>query len=268
MTNLSHRQLIRNAIGWLLKWRHPFWWLPDVPSSQEEAYRRVWQHLRQVPSVADGRHEIEEWRSERGDLIMCCVRIPSEALSSSLDRVREVLRQFPYVRIHPTSFLHIPVQELGFLTDEPRRRGDITREWLDEFIGQSETPIGEYPPFTVALGGVNSFVDAAFLDVHDDGWLSRIQGRLIDFVPIPPSTRYAYLPVATIAHYTQSAPIGHLAAALTPWRDQIFGTFPVASIDIVKVRTGVPYPDLENIHQFELGRQQRLIEMMQGTGAS
>jgi 2'-5' RNA ligase len=264
LNNLSHRELSRKAIGWLLKWRHPFWWLPDVPSEQDEAYRRIWQHLRQVSSVADGRHDTEEWRGKQGDFVMCCVRIPSDALSSSLDQVRETLRTFPYVRIHPKSFLHITVQELGFLTDEPRRRGGITREWLDEFIGQAENPIGEYAPFTISLGGINSFVDAVFLDVHDGGWLSRIHGRLIDFVSVPPSNRYAYLPIATIGHYTESAPIGNLVAALTPWRDQIFGRFRAESIDIVKLRTGVPYPDMELIHRFELGRQQRLLEIVQG----
>ena len=268
MINLTQRPLSRKAIGWLLKWRHPFWWLPDVPSEQEEAYRRIWQHLRQVSSVTDGRHDTEDWRGKDGDFVMCCVRIPPEALFSSLDQVRETLQPFPFVRLHPPEFLHITVQELGFLTDEPRRRGDITQEWLDEFIGQSANPVGEFSPFAVALGGINSFVDAAFLDVHDDGWLSRIHGRLIDFVSIPPSTRYSYLPVATIAHYTRSAPVGNLVAALTPWRDQIFARFRVETVDIVKLRTGVPYPELEVIHQFELGHQQRLIGKIQGGATS
>lgn len=267
MNNLSYRQLLRKTVGWLLKWRHPFWWLPDVPSEQDEAYRRIWQHLRQVPQVADGRHDTEEWRSENGAFVMCCVRVPPESLFSSLDQLREVLRPFPYVRLHPTRFLHITVQELGFLTHLPKHRGDITQEWLDEFISQAEIPIGEYSPFTITLGGVNSFVDAAFLDVHDDGWLSRIQGRLIDFVPIPPNNRYAYLPVATIAHYTHSAPLGNLVATLAPWRDQALGKFRVSCIDVVKLQMGVPYPDLEVVHQFELGRQHRLIGKIQGSTA-
>jgi hypothetical protein len=53
-------------------------------------------------------------------------------------------------------------------------------------------------------------------------------------------------------------------AALTPWRDQVFGQFRVDSIDVVKVPTGVAYPELEIIHRIQLGRPQPLIDMMHG----
>lgn len=255
---------MHKAFGWLLKWRHPFWWLPDVPSEQDEAYRRVWQHLRQVSEVTDGRHDSEEWRGREGDFVMCCLRVLEDATTPALDQLRDVLRDFPYARVHPPGFLHITIQELGFLTETPRHRSDIDQAWLEEFIAQSEMPISEFPPFNVVLSGANSFVDAAFIDVHDHGWLSRMQGRLLDFVKVPPSTHYAYLPVVTIAHYTETAPIGSLVAELTPWRDQFFGEFRVDSIDVVKLQSGVAYPELEVIHQFQLGRAQPLIDMIQG----
>lgn len=184
-------------------------------------------------------------------------------MSASLDDMRSELCRFPYVRLHPPGFLHIPVQELGFLTSSPRHRSDITRDWLDEFIAQSEMPVSEFSPFNIKLGGVNSFVDATFLDVHDNGWLSRIQARLLDFVKIPPSTRFAYLPTLAIAHYTRSAPIGPLISTLTPWRDQIFGEFRVESIDVVKIATGKAYPDLEVLHRIKLGRPQPLFDVIQ-----
>lgn len=256
-------QLARNTIGWLLRWRHPLWWLPDIPSEQDEAYRRIWQHLRQVSSVVDGRHDTAGWRSRNGDFVLCCVRIPAGELHPSLDEAREALSQFPFVRLHPDHFLHIPVQELGFLTTNPGRRDEFGQEWLDEFVVQAENPISEFGQFDVTLGGLNSFVDALFLDVHDNGWLHRIQARLIDFVAIPPNTQYSYLPEATIAHYTESAPMENLVATLTPWRDQMFGTFHVESIDVVKLQTGEPYPELELVHRFELGQQHSLLTTVQ-----
>ncbi len=268
MINLSYKQLVRKSIGWVLKWRHPFWWLPDVPTEQDEAFRRIWQHLRQVNEVVDGRHDSPEWSARGGEFVFCCVRVPQSALSENLAALREVLDDFPFVRLHPDRFLHIAVQELGFLTGTPTHRTDITQVWLDEFISQSRHAISEFAPFDVTLGGVNSFVDAAFLDVHDNGWLSRIQGRFTDFVKVPPSYRYAYLPVVTIAHYTGSAPIGNLVASLTPFRDQQFGAFRVDAIDIVKISTGEPYPDLEVIHSFELGQEPGLIEVIQGSTRS
>lgn len=239
-----------------------------MPSEQDEAFRRIWQHLRQIEQVADGRHDTEEWRSHGGYFVMCCVRIPPESLSPAIDDLRESLRAFPYVRLHPTGFLHINVQELGFLTGAPAYRGDITQDWLDEFIQHANQPVTEFSPFDVTLGGANSFSDAAFLDVHDNGWLSRIQARLVDFVKVPPRTRFAYLPVATVAHYTHIAPVGSLVAALTPYRDTAFARFRVTALDIVKVRTGEGYSDLEVVHSFQLGEPRGLIDLVQGPKAS
>lgn len=212
-----------------------------------------------VTEVVDGRHDTEDWRSRDGDFVLCCVRIPPDAMKQNFAEVHEALNLFPFVRLHPDYFLHIPVQELGFLTDNPRRRDEFHQRWLDEFISQAEAPISEFAPFDVSLGGLNSFVDAVFLDVHDNGWLHRIQARLIDFVAIPPNMRYSYLPAATIAHYTEPTPIGNLVATLTPWRDQTFGDFRVESIDIVKLRTDEPYPEPELIRRFELGQARSLL---------
>mgnify|MGYP001351520078 CR=1 FL=1 len=252
-------------MGWLRRWRHPLWWLPDIPSEQDAAYRRVWQNLRQVTHVADGRHDTAEWRSHHGEFALCCVRVPPGAISPLIEDVRAALRRFPFVRLHPDHFLHIPVQELGFLAEQPRRRDEISPARLREVIAQAEVPISDFPPFDITLGGVNSFVDAAFLDVHDDGWLARIHRRLADFVVIPPDQRFSYLPQVTIAHYTGHAPIGNLPAVLAPWRDQPFGGFRVTTIDIVRLRTDEPYPPLVVEHQFVLGRQQRLLDAMPGT---
>jgi RNA 2',3'-cyclic 3'-phosphodiesterase len=238
--------------------------MSNIPNEQEEAYRRVWQNLRQVTHVTDGRHDTAEWRAHRGDFALCCVRIPASAISPLIEDVRDVLRRYPFVRLHPDHFLHIPVQELGFLTDRPQGREDLTPARLREIIAQAEVPISDFAPFPITLGGVNSFVDAAFLDVHDNGWLGRIHRRLLDFVAIPPDQRFSYLPQVTIAHYTGRAPIDNLPAALAPWRDQPFGGFRVTSIDIVRIRTDEPYPDLVIEHQFMLGQHQPLLEVVHG----
>jgi 2'-5' RNA ligase len=210
--------------------------------------------------VVDGRHDLADWRRHGGDFALCCVRVPAGTLTSNIDDVRNALRDFPFTRLHPDEFLHIPVQELGFITSRPRARDEISPQRLREMIDQAELPVSDFPVFDLALGGVNSFVDAAFLDVHDNGWLARIHHRLIDFVAIPPEQRFSYLPHVTIAHYTRTAPIENLPAALAPWRDQAFGRFRVETIDIVRLRSDEAYPELVLEHQFTLGRQQPLIE--------
>lgn len=133
------------------------------------------------------------------------------------------------------------------------QRDEFARDRLDEFIAMADRPISDFGPFEITLGGVNSFTDAAFLDVHDDGWLSRIHRRLRDFAILPVDPTYPYLPTLTIAHYVDAAPIGRLPAILSEWRDSRFGSFTANTVDIMLLDTAEPYPELEVAHSFTLG---------------
>lgn len=260
MNSIGYRELARNIGRWILRWRHPFWWLPDVPSEQDEAYRRVWANLRQVNQVVDGRHDTDDWYQRTGDFVYVCARVPADSLSADYDRLLETLQEFPFTRPIPRQSLNITVQELGYLIDRPHGRDEITQQWLDEFIQHAETPISSFAPFDVRMGGANSFVDAAILDVHDNGWLSRIHARLLDFVSQPPSMRYAYLPELIVAQYIRVAPIASLVRALTPFRDMTFGTFRVTSIDVMRVKTSEVFAEPELVHSFELGNEPGIID--------
>lgn len=229
------------------------WWLPDPAAEQDEAFRRIWQNLRQVPAVTDGRHDTEGWHQRTGTFVLCCARIPDGTLTAEYDEVHNALLELPYARLHPVWFLNIPVLELGYLVDEPLQRDEIDQTRLTEFIQMAERPVRDYPRFLVELGGVNSFADAAFIDIHDDGWFSRIHRRLLDFMVVPPDTTFPYLPLLTIAQYTTNSPIGRLPAMLAEWRDSDFGAFEVEAIEIVGIRTGEPYALPEVLHVLPLG---------------
>lgn len=233
--------------------RHPLWWLPDPAAQQAEAYRRIWQNLRTVAEVRDGRHDTEEWRAQGESFALCLVRVPLSAFIPEIEDLREVIGKYPFARLHPESFFHMSIQELGFITETPTSRQHLDRRRLDEFIAMAQRPMIDFPRFPVVLGPVNSFADAAFLDVYDGGWLSRIHRRLLDFVTVAPSTRYPYLPHMTLAHYDRTAPIGNLPAALAEWRDLPLGQFVVEEVDIVTISTREPFPPFEVVHTFKLG---------------
>ncbi len=184
---------------------------------------------------------------------MCCVRVPIGAMSPAFDDLRAALTQFPFVRLHPDTFLHIPLQEIGYLVKDPERRDELSETQLEEFIGLAARPLLDFPVFPIELGPVNSFADAAFLDVNDNGWLSRIHRRLMDFSTVPPSTRYPYVPHMTIAHYDRVAPIGNLPAVLAEWRDQMLGSFEARQVDVVLLDTRETFPPFELAHSFPLG---------------
>ncbi len=212
---------------------------------QDEAYRRVWQTFRTFDRLADGRHDTIDWRSHEGCYAVCVIRVPTPLLQPSLDGCRAALAAYPWVRLHPDHFLHVTLQELGFVCDNPERPDEITPARLDEFALAAAGPVGERDAFDLILGGVNSFQDAAFLDVDDGGHCARLHGRLFELAAIPRAPRFAYLPHATIAHYTRDAPVDNMAADLARWRDVPFGAFRVSQVEIVTLRLDQSYPPLE-----------------------
>ncbi|MDP9357329.1 MAG: 2'-5' RNA ligase family protein [Chloroflexota bacterium] len=219
---------------------------------QDEAYRRIWQTFRMFRRLADGRHDTPDWRSHDGVYAVCCIRVPAAALQPDLDTFRRVLAGFPAVRIHPDHFLHIMLQELGFVCETPGRRDEISRARLNEFVTVAAAAIPESEPFQIDLGGANSFQDAAFLDVHDFGRCARLHSRLRDLAAITTIPKYAYLPHMTLAHYIADAPVGGMAATLADWRDHHFGTFSVTQVEVVTLDVDQAYPPLKPYAVFPL----------------
>ena len=245
---------MKRSFHWLLRWRHPLWWLPDVPSEQDASYLRVWSHLRQIEEVVDGRHDTRDFFDRQGDLVVVCVRIDAALLSPEFHDLTRTLAEIEYVRLVPASTYNVTVQELGYLSKRPNGRDEITELWLEEYLEQCQLSLRDFRPFDVTLGGANSYADAAFLDVHDNGWFSRIHEVLVDFVSQPPRTRYPYLPEFVIAQYTRRAPVGRLVPTLTPFRDMTFGHFRVSQIDVLRIPTTEAFADPTVIRSYQLGK--------------
>ncbi len=214
---------------------------------QDEALRRIWQSFRTFGHVEDGRHDTDDWRSREGVFVLAAIRVPAPALQPALDELRASLRHFPFVRLHPDSFLHITLQELGFLVDRPSRPDEITEIRLEEFIESAATVIHGRRPLEINLGGANSFQDAVFLDVHDDGALAPLQSRLFDLAAIPRARKYAYLPHCTVAHYITQAPSTHLATAIGKYRGTRFGSFTPQQVEVLTLDPGEAYPPFQTI---------------------
>lgn len=234
--------------------RHPLWWMPDIPAEQRRSFARIWDDFTQVESLADGRHDINGWSGHSGDFVMCCVRIPVAEQRHDLEDFRAELGTLHATRVHPPAFLHVAVQELGFITERPKHREEFTTARLEEFLGYIEGPIGDFAPFPMTLGGANSFTDAPFLEVHDNGWLSRIHFRMRDFVIVPPDKHFPYLPFATVAHYMPGESADMARQIVETYRATTFAQFAVNGIDVVRLSTAEPYPQAEVIRTIELGR--------------
>lgn len=226
----------------------------DIRASrrQDVAYKQIWNAFGYYDEVADGRHDTEEWTGAPGPFAICLIRVPARVLQPSLDEIRAALSEYPFVRTHPDSFLHITLQELGFVTENPKNPDEITPARIDEFIQGASAALVDAIPFDIRLGGANSFQDAAFLDVHDRGQCSRMHTRLRELAAVPSQPKYAFVPHTTIAHYIAECKSDGLSGGIAKWRDRRFGSFTVHEIEIVTIDPGVPYPELVTIGSIPL----------------
>jgi 2'-5' RNA ligase len=208
------------------------------------AYERVWDAFQRGQSTADGRHDTPYWRAHGGPYAACVVRVPAEALQPKLTVLRRQLSELRGVRLHPDNFLHIMLQELGFVVESPRNPDEISAARLEEFAQSIVEPISSMRAVPVRLGGVNSFQDAVFLDVGGGSPLSKLHERFFDLAALPTLPSYSYLPHCTIAHYDGTTPHDEAQALIAPWRHELIGEFAIAEAEIVTLDPNEPYPEL------------------------
>src|SRR3954452_13622292 len=210
---------------------------------QDSAYKRIWSAFGYYTEIEDGRHDTEDWHGRSGPFAACILRVPPLVLQPSLDELRVPLTGLSFARTHPDHFLHITLQELGFITEAPVGADEISPERLNEFVAAASTALASAIPFDIRLGGANAFQDAVFLDVHDRGQLSRMHARMRELAAIPSQPRYAFLPHMTVAHFCERRSSEGLQALIEPWRDRRFGSFTAHEIEIVSLDVREPYPE-------------------------
>ncbi|MCC7023795.1 MAG: 2'-5' RNA ligase family protein [Thermomicrobiales bacterium] len=219
--------------------------VPQPPSQYARAYQRVWSAFLQARETADGRHDTDAWRSRAEAYAACIIRVPAADLEPDLGHLQRRLAEVRGVRVHPSGYLHITLQELGFLVDHPARSGEISPARLEEFAQSAIEPVSTTPSFAISLGPANSFEDAVFLEVGGGEAVARLHEKLFDLAAIPVAPAFSYLPHCTVAHYDGTASPAEAIAAIEPWRARIFDSFRVSEVEIVTFDPALAYPDLE-----------------------
>lgn len=220
------------------------WRRRRIARRQESSYRGLWNAFVRYPTLADGRHDDEAWRSHNGRFACCLIRVPASALQPELDHVREVIKGDGRTRLHPDHFLHIMVQEIGFVCRSPSKPDELSIERFDELSSALSTALADTEPFDVVVANANSFEDAPFLEVHDGGGCQAIHRRLREVSAVPMIPRYSYLPHVTIGHYLGSFDSLRTVQGLQPFRKTMFGTFPVTEVEIATLQVDIDYPPI------------------------
>lgn len=244
-----------------LRVSRPSTWWPTLAMREDEAFRNIWQALRQHDRVLQGAPEPSEWQDRADQFAMCVIPVPhAPEILRALEPLREALGSYSHVRLYTDDQLHIPIQELGFIVDQPTKPDETSFSRITDFARHAAVPVTDFPAFRVEIGGFNSFLDVSFLDVIDDGWCYRLHHRLRDFVPCQLDDTFAYLPHVVLGDYTTTTELGSFPAKMAPWRDRRYGVFTADCLQVIAISTRDFHTSPEILHSFELGHERGAAE--------
>jgi len=215
-------------------------------------YDEVWERFVRERRLEFGGHTDPGWRD--GHALSASLVIPVEAapLRERLEPLRDALRSFPFVSLHPDHFLHVTLLFLGFPVEEPTKEDEVSRGRLREIEGRARRVLSGFPAFTVRLANLNAFPAAAFVEVHEGEMLDGLRAALCEACglkkpPGPPHLTLAYF------HAPDGAPAPEeLVFAVARYRDWPVGELVVERVDLTTLDLRLEYPTPEVIAEIPL----------------
>jgi len=217
-----------------------------------EEYERVWERFVRERRLEFGGHMDPDW--QEGHRLSASLMVPVEAsrFHERLEPLREALRPFPFVSLHPDHFVHITLVLLGFLVDKPGEEDEISRKRLEEIENSARIALSDFPAFIVRLANLNAFPGAAFIEAHDGGMLDRLRDVLSLSCDLekPPGS-----PHLTIAYF--QAPDGtetpeDLISTIARYRDWPVGEMMVENVEMTLLDLRTDYPEPKTLARIPL----------------
>jgi RNA 2',3'-cyclic 3'-phosphodiesterase len=215
-------------------------------------YAEVWERFVRERRLEFGGHMDPGWRG--GHALSASFMIPVEAsrFRERLEPLRDALRPFPFVSLHPDHFMHITLLLLGFLAEEHEEEDEISREWLGEIEASARRALSDLPAAEIRLANLNAFPSAAFIEVHDGGMLEGLQDTLCSSCGLKKPSGPPHL---TLAYF--QAPEGTpapeaLVCAIARYRDWPVGEFAVESVEMSLLDLRLDYPEPETLAKIPL----------------
>ena len=215
-------------------------------------YAEVWERFVGERRLEFGGHTDPEWRE--GHALSASFVIPVEAsrFRERLEPLREALRPFPFVSLHPDHFMHITLVLLGFLVEKPKEAGEVSRERLEEIEASARLALSGFPAFPVRLANLNAFPGAAFVEVQDDGMLDRLRDTLCASCGLQRPQGPPHLTLAYFHAQDGTPPPEELATTIARYRDWEIGTFAVESVEMTVLDLGLDYPEPDTLAEIPL----------------
>ena len=217
----------------------------------------MWERFVRERRLEFGGHTDPNWR--HGHSLAASLVVPVEAsqLRERLEPLRDALRPFPFVSLHPDHFLHVTLLFLGFPVEKPEGEKEVSFERLKEISARARTTLSDCPAFEVRLANLNAFPAAAFVEVHDGGSLDELRAALCEGCGLEkPSGR----PHLTLAYF--HAPDGtpapeELISTMARYREWPIGELVVDRVRLTLIDLNVEYPEPEKLAEIPLGKPSR-----------
>jgi len=215
-------------------------------------YGDIWEEFVAERRLEFGGHMDPGWQD--GHALSASLMVPVEIgrLRDRLEPLREALRPFPFVSLHPDHFMHITLLLLGFLVPEPGEAGEISPERITDIEVRARRTLAEFPAFDVELANLNAFPGAAFIEAHDGGMIERLRNALSSGCELknpsgPPHMTLAYVHAPDDARAPKE-----LISAIEHYREWPVGEIRVTEVELTLLDLSRDYPEPECLAKMPL----------------
>jgi RNA 2',3'-cyclic 3'-phosphodiesterase len=208
-----------------------------------EGYEEVWQRFVAGRRLEFGGHMDPEWQDGHAFSASLMVPVDASRLRERLEPLRDALRPFPFVSLHPDHFMHLTVALLGFVVDEPAEENEVSRERLAGIERDARRVLAGFPAFGAGLANLNAFPGAAFVEVHDGGRLERLRDVLSEGCGIRKPSGPPHLTVAYFHAPNGARAPEELVRKIGEYRNWQVGEVEVRSVEMSSLDLRSDYPE-------------------------
>ena len=219
-----------------------------------KGYESVWERFVRERRLEFGGHKDPAWQEGHRFSASLIVAREASRFHERLAPLREALRPFPFVSLHPDYFMHITLILLGFLVDEPEESNEVSHERLREIEERARAVLSGFPTFTVGLANLNAFPGAAFVEAHDGGMLDELRAALSVSCGLKKPSGPPHLTLAYFQPPEGTEAPEELVSAITRYRHWPIGEIAVDNVEMTLLDLRLDYPQPETLTQIELGR--------------
>lgn len=229
-------------------------------------YDEAWQQFLARPTTEDeSTHAVEaRARAEKSSYIAFLMPVTGRGIVDATRPVREALTAAGISDVLPSHYLHVTVLGIGLESTIRATNGNIAR-----IMDRASRALRDVQPLTLTLKNVNSFGNAAFVEVHEDrDGLAPLRDTLVHILhqvglpgfgqsalsaesPAPggeaprdqadPVNAPPFLPHMSLCYYRERYPTQRVAEILAPYREMEMGTLRMNYVTLA----AVPHSDFD-----------------------